>query len=182
MPFEQRNANLIINKAGGNAGADSKNYHLSLPSCWVHELGLDEQNRGLVMQFDGERIILQKQQKPDYASFLAEVQHKQHPYLLLHFYEDETLCTRICADQHTRQVAIENTVSNIWRTAFGVNDTPTWKDLESFLESRCVPKSRDGIRYYLEELGLDSYDPLSIIRKTEGRMAEDHHWIRIVEG
>ena len=51
-----------------------------------------------------------------------------------------------------------------------------------FLESRCVPRQRDGLSHYLAELGLDRYDPLEIIRKTAGRMAEDHFWIKILEG
>ena len=28
-------------------------------------------------------------------------------------------------------------------------------------------------------VGLEEYDPLEIIRKTEGRMAEDQQWIRV---
>lgn len=51
-----------------------------------------------------------------------------------------------------------------------------------FLKDRCVPQERDGLKYYLSDLGLDCYDPLAIIRKTEGRMAEDSCWIKIVEG
>ena len=31
----------------------------------------------------------------------------------------------------------------------------------------------------LRDLGLDSYDPLAIIEKTKGRMAEDKQWIRL---
>jgi putative transcriptional regulator len=31
----------------------------------------------------------------------------------------------------------------------------------------------------LKRLGLPFYDPLMIIEKTEGRMADDNFWIRI---
>ena len=58
-------------------------------------------------------------------------------------------------------------------------------DLERFagvLESRCVPRQRDGLRYYLAEFGLEKYEPLEIIRKTEGRMAEDNCRLVIMEG
>ena len=79
-------------------------------------------------------------------------------------------------------LAIENEVDTPLSTAFGVNQTPTWDDLQTFLEDRCIPQQRDGLSYYLEELGLDHYDPLAIIRKTQGRMAEDTCWIKIVEG
>jgi len=54
--------------------------------------------------------------------------------------------------------------------------------LQEFLESRCVPRQRDGLRYYLAEFGLEKYEPLEIIRKTEGRMAEDNCRLVIMEG
>ena len=50
------------------------------------------------------------------------------------------------------------------------------------MESRCIPRQRDGLQYYLSQLGLNRYNPLEIIRKTAGRMAEDGFWIKIVEG
>ena len=40
----------------------------------------------------------------------------------------------------------------------------------------------DAVKAGLKELGLETYEPLEIIRKTEGRMAEDDHWIKIMEG
>ena len=68
------------------------------------------------------------------------------------------------------------------QAAFGVNQNPTWNDLQELLESRCVPRQRDGLRYYLAELGLEKYEPLEIIRRAEGRMAEDNCRLVIVEG
>ena len=35
------------------------------------------------------------------------------------------------------------------------------------------------MKLILKDLDLPFYDPLMIIQKTEGRMAEDHFWIRI---
>ena len=102
--------------------------------------------------------------------------------MILHYYDGDELCTKICADQTTHQLAIENEVSSPLSTAFGVNRKPTWDDFQTFLKDRCVPQERDGLKYYLSDLGLDCYDPLAIIRKTEGRMAEDSCWIKIVEG
>ena len=37
----------------------------------------------------------------------------------------------------------------------------------------------DGAFHLLETIGVEAYDPLAIIRKTEGRMAEDQQWIRV---
>lgn len=56
---------------------------------------------------------------------------------------------------------------------------PNWEDFQRFLEDRCIPRQRAGLREYLETLGLDEYDPLAIIEKTGGRMAEDQQWLTI---
>ena len=50
-----------------------------------------------------------------------------------------------------------------------------------FLEDRCIPRSRAGLREYLEAIGVDKYDPLEIIQKTEGRMSEDNQWLKVEE-
>ena len=44
-----------------------------------------------------------------------------------------------------------------------------------------MPRQRAGLREYLEALGLEEYDPLAIIKKTGGRMAEDQQWLEIRE-
>lgn len=40
---------------------------------------------------------------------------------------------------------------------------------------------RDKLKLVLKDVGVDHFDPLAIIRKTEGRMAEDTQWIEFVE-
>ena len=35
------------------------------------------------------------------------------------------------------------------------------------------------MKLVLQDLGLPYYDPLLIVEKTEGRMAEDEFWIRM---
>ena len=49
------------------------------------------------------------------------------------------------------------------------------------MKSRCIPKERDGIKFYLKELGLYEYDTLEIIKKTNGRIAEDESWLALTE-
>ena len=180
--MEQRKAKILINKAGGTAGADAKNYRVALPSAWINELGIDEGSREVVLQFDGESITIRRAVPCGYAEFMDTARQRGHELLVLHFYDGNALCTKICADRATHTLAIENHTADVLRTAFGVNQHPTWDDLQQFLESRCVPRQRDGLRYYLAELGLETYDPLEIIRKTEGRMAEDNCRLVIVEG
>ena len=53
-------------------------------------------------------------------------------------------------------------------------------DLE-FLEERCVPKTRENIGLILDELELDIFDPIAIVDKTQGRMAEDLQWLKITK-
>ena len=63
--------------------------------------------------------------------------------------------------------------------AFGRQERPTWDDFIEFLEERCVPKSRENINILLKEMGLTEYDPIQIVEKTQGRMAEDAQWLKI---
>lgn len=92
--------------------------------------------------------------------------------------EDE-LCTTILIDFKRRRIAVQNETEDIIHRAFGIKAKPTWEDFEEFLESRCFPRTRDHLRLVLEDVGVDSYDPLAIVEKTKGRMAEDLQWIKI---
>ena len=67
------------------------------------------------------------------------------------------------------------------KTPFGNNKNPDFSDFESFLEERCIPESRAGIREYLNVLNIDSYEPLEIIKKTKGVMAEDNIHLELEE-
>lgn len=89
------------------------------------------------------------------------------------------VCTVIDVDEMSREVKIHNYIGNPLYRAFGINDDPDFDDYEEFLESRCFPKERDKIKLELKKLNIPFYDPIMIIEKTQGRMAEDDFWIRI---
>lgn len=182
MTLEERQAKILINKAGGTAGPEGKSYRVVLPPVWAKQLGVMENSRDVILQFDGECITIRRAGTGEYHSFINEAREKKHDRLILHYYDGETLCTKICLDRTSRRLVIENETDDILSTAFGVNQTPNWEDLMTFLESRCIPRQRDGLKYYLAQLGIEKYDPMEIIRKTAGRMAEDSCWIKIVEG
>lgn len=91
----------------------------------------------------------------------------------------DQLCTIIDVDERTRKVSVTNYTNQLVFRAFGSNEKPTYEEYEAFLESRCFPRSRDKIKLVLADLGLPFYDPLLIIEKTDGKMAEDHCWIQI---
>lgn len=173
--MERRIANLIVGKAGGTAGKDSKTYKVSLPSKWVAELGLTDTK--MEISFDGERIIISPHLSMD--KFLESKKSLGHRLMKLEFYDGEVLCTKIIADFTDETLFVENTTEHIVKTAFGKNEVPTWEDFQNFLEERCLPRSRSGIREYLETIGVEEYDPLEIIKKTSGSMAEDNQWIKL---
>ena len=175
--MERRIAKLIIGKAGGTAGKDSKTYKVSIPSKWVAELGLADSK--MEIAFDGERIIISPHLSME--KFLENKKLLGHNLMKIGFYDGEILCTKIVADFTDETISHENTTEHIVKTAFGKNELPTWEDFQSFLEERCVPRSRSGIREYLETIGVEEYSPLEIIKKTNGRMAEDNQWIKLEE-
>lgn len=97
----------------------------------------------------------------------------------LEYMNKDRICTVILADFFHQKILIHNESDFLLERAFGMNNKPTWQDFNIFLEERCFPRSRFGIKMILSEYGLDSYDPIAIIEKTNGRMAEDNQWIRI---
>ena len=101
--------------------------------------------------------------------------------MVLHLMDPKGLCTIIKADYKTETVTIENFTDDILHKAFGVKEKPTWDDYLYFLESRCFPRTRDKLKLYLKALDIPYYDPLSIIEKTKGRMADDTQWVEIIE-
>lgn len=52
--------NIMINKAGGTAGKNSKNYRVSLPAEMVKTLGITECDRSVNLKLDGNQIIITK--------------------------------------------------------------------------------------------------------------------------
>ena len=173
--MEKRIAKIIVGSAGGTAGKGAKTYKVSLPTKWVSEMNLADTQ--IEMHYDGEKIIITPHLS--LCEFLNNKKTLGHNLMLMSFYDDTVLCSLICADFTDKTIIVENSTDNIVKTAFGNNMAPTWTDFENFLEERCVPKSRSGIREYLETIGVEEYNPIEIIRKTEGRMAEDHQWIRL---
>ncbi len=108
----------------------------------------------------------------------ARVPEKKKP-LRLWYMHNQNVCTIIDVDEIKREIEIVNFTENLMFRAFGVEENPTYKRYEEFLESRCFPENRDKMKLILRDLDLPFYDPFMIIEKTEGRMAEDDFWIRI---
>ena len=175
--METRNAKLIVNKSGGTASEKSKTYRVTIPNSWVEQLGISEDNREIELSFNGTEItVRRKQTMKEYKDT-----HNRNKLLQLQFFHGDSLCTTILADETAEKVLIENHTSDPLYTAFGVNNNPDWQDYQNFLEERCIPKSRAGLQEYLNAIGVDEYNPLEIVRKTKGRMAEDQSWLEVTK-
>ena len=100
------------------------------------------------------------------------------PLRLWYMYHDE-ICSVIDVDEKNRRIKLYNFTDSYLKRAFGRNSEPNYQDYEEFIESRCFPKDRDKMKLILDDLGIPFYEPMLIIEKTEGKMAEDDFWIRI---
>ena len=175
--MERRHGKIIIHASGGTAGKGANTYKLTLPSIWMKEMGINEFDREVELSFDGNAITIAKHLSAE--EFIAAKKEQGHSLLKLSYLDGDTLCSTIIADETEHSLCIENHVGHVIKTAFGNNLLPTWVDFQSFLEERCIPRTRAGLREYLETIGVEEYDPVEIIKKTEGRMAEDSQWLKI---
>jgi len=173
--MERRTAKVNFSMAGGTATKGSKTCKITLPTSWLEVMGVDKLNRKLDLSFDGDIITISHYYTGE--EFLKQKILKKHDVKMFCFYDEHTLCSTIYADFTDETLVVENHINNPIKTAFGNNFNPTWMEFLSFLEERCVPRGRDGLREYLETLGLNEYSPLDIIRITKGRMAEDNQWL-----
>lgn len=177
--METRMAKISSGKAGGTASAGSMTYKVSLPSSWIKSMGLGSDTREVTMSFDGRSIIITPKQSSE--DFLEQRIKDGHNVVSIKYYDRDVLCSQIYADKTSEEVSVTNFTDEFIKTAFGKNANPSWEDLEFFLEDRCIPRQRSGLRYYLKALGLSEYDPWLIISKTKGKMAEDSQWMEVEE-
>lgn len=175
--MERRQGKIIIHASGGTAGKGANTFKLTLPSAWIKEMGIGEQSREVELSFDGDTITIAKRLTMD--EFISTKQAHGHSLMKLLYFDGDNLCTTIIVDETEHVLRVENHTGRVVKTAFGNNPAPAWEDLQHFLEERCIPHARAGLREYLEAIGVEEYDPMEIIKKTEGRMAEDDQWIRI---
>lgn len=58
--MEEVKRNIIIAKAGGNAGKNSVGYKLSLPAQMVKEMGITPKDRSVILSFENGEIRIRK--------------------------------------------------------------------------------------------------------------------------
>lgn len=175
--MEKRTAKINISAAGGTASKGAKTYKLTLPTAWVAALGVNGEHREVELSFDGKSITISRRLAAQ--EFSEQKRSQGHEVRRLCFYDNERLCTTIYADFTDKTLTVENHSNDPIKTAFGNNPLPDWADFQAFLQDRCIPKERAGLREYLEALNIAEYDPLEIIEETGGRMAEDNQWLKM---
>ena len=173
--MEKRTTKLILNTSGGTASKGAANYKIALPTTWIQQMLEEKETREVELTFDGSAIVVRPVETAE--QFLQTRRQLQHQLKEYRYYDAQTLCTTIYVDDTSREVFVLNQTDNPIKKAFGNCKAVTWLDWEAFLESRCIPRQRDGLREYLESLGLAEYNPEQIIAKTKGRMAEDQQWL-----
>ena len=99
--------------------------------------------------------------------------------LRLYYMDGDHICTIIDVDEPKHEVEIKNFATDPQKRAFGRVEYPSFDEYESFLESRCFPRSRDKMKIMLDALDLPFYDPIQIIERTQGRLTDDEQWIRV---
>ena len=110
--------------------------------------------------------------------YLSEAPAKGSTMRLTYMFRQHP-CTVIDVDFLEQKISIQNKTADPVHRAFGMIEDPTWNDFEGFLKDRCFPETRGNRKELLRQLGLTDYDPLQIVEKTHGRMADDELWLKI---
>lgn len=106
---------------------------------------------------------------------------KNKHIIRMYYMNGNKISTVIDVNFKDKTVNIQNRTNDNLAKAFGCIEKPTFKQFEEFLESRCVPRTRANIKYLLNDMGIDSYDPMQIISITNGKLYGDPYYIKIKE-
>lgn len=132
------------------------------------------ESKGMSYQEIGKRFHISRQTVNKYLNKVLE-----WPYTMqIDYMLRNKVCTTIMVDFLNEKVKVYNRTDDILHRAFGVVEEPTWQDFQDFLEERCYSKDRGDLKDILKRMDIDSYDPLQICEKTEGRVLGDHQWMR----
>lgn len=52
--------NIMINKAGGHSGANTKNYRVSIPADMIRELGVTGDDRSVILNCENGILTIKK--------------------------------------------------------------------------------------------------------------------------
>lgn len=55
--MQKKTEKVIFNRSGGTAGSGGITNRITIPTTWVNEMGITEEQREVNISFDGEKII-----------------------------------------------------------------------------------------------------------------------------
>lgn len=99
--------------------------------------------------------------------------------IINYMYKDEVQ-TQIFFDEESKKVKINNYTNDILHRAFGVNESPNYEDLITFLKDRCWTKSRGDINNILSIYNLAVFDLIELLKQTNGRTYEDDLYMEFI--
>lgn len=84
-------------------------------------------------------------------------------------------CTLIDADVEKRRIQVKDFTLDHTKKAFGVVSRPSYEDFEELVAVRCGIGGGNStqLKSVLKENGLTEYDPMVILRNTQGRLPDD---------
>lgn len=58
--IEIRKGTMQTGKAGGKSGPNTRYYRAIIPPTWAKTMGITEEDREIVLSFDGETVVVRK--------------------------------------------------------------------------------------------------------------------------
>lgn len=94
-------------------------------------------------------------------------------------YQD-SIYADIWFNYYLNYIKVKNRSDDWYHLPFGrkAEAEVTLADLDFMLEARCFERERGDAEQILKDMGLPCYDPLAIVRITNGFLVDDHEWIR----
>ena len=89
------------------------------------------------------------------------------------------ILTEIWVDEDHNVSIVNHTTKNIDR-AFGCNEAPSYDDFINFVKSRSIPLNRNEYEHELSVRGINTSDPLSVVKALNGRTTYDNKWIDFI--
>lgn len=58
--MKEKTAKVTFNRSGGTASKNGMTNRITIPTSWIREMGITQEERDVSMEFDGEKIIIKK--------------------------------------------------------------------------------------------------------------------------
>lgn len=101
---------------------------------------------------------------------------------VFNWYCNGQLTAVVTADYTQKTVEVKNLVNDSYYLPFAPDIKPSFTQWQAVLTSHCPSKNNAFIDQFLESIGLDHYDVLEIIKKTNGKAYHSPCTIELMEG